>query len=315
MAKKKVVNGRHFEEHIYAPANETFIGEWTKYGQDVGWGASARQLLHCNSCMEDRTKRGLNRTKSKKIRSYQVKGWTNENDLWVWEYGRCDNKQCWGPYERTITFHRVANRMQIASYKLLNGSSNPPERVDTLFFTLSQLTTGVYSGMACPVSLARMFWPLFKDLTNKQKMHVYMKMSPKKILPEELTTLEPKEFPSHYKHPDYKYPHSLAYRVFKEVPNEKHRKLPTTMRELEDSGWPEIARIFGFMYPGGAGLRFEYYRYMEGPKPSERRETQDLPSWWPGNGYAAFIRDYQGGWAGPIISYWRRKNVNNGYFS
>ena len=52
-------------------------------------------------------------------------------------------------------------------------------------------------------------------------------MSPKKILPEEVSTLNPKDFPSHYKNPDYIYPHSLSYRVFAEVPNEKHRKLPT----------------------------------------------------------------------------------------
>ena len=311
-----VLSGTYYEEHLYEAANESFIGEWSKYGQDVGWGESARQLLDCSSCFDDRCRRNMNRTKSKKLRSYQVKGWTVESDLWWWEYGICENKSCWGPYERTIKFHRVAKRMHIASYKLLKGSVNHPERVDQLFFNLSEVSRGVYSGITSPLSLGRLFWPLFGKLLNKQQMHIHVRMSPKKILPEYVKLSEPKDFPPFYKNnPDYIYPHTIEYRIFG-VGNEKQSGLPTTIRQLEDSGLPELARVYGFMYPGGAGLRFEYYKYLEGPTPSERRETPDMPSWWPGQGtYSGFISNYQCGWAGPIVSFWRRKNVNNGYFS
>ena len=247
------------------------------------------------------------------MRSYQVDGSTNSEEMWWWEFGSCDNVDCWGPYERTLKFQRQQNRMRLSNFKKSKFSNNPPERLDQIFFPISQLSQNTYSGLACPVSLGGLFWPLFKNFEKKQQLHIHISMISKKILPEHVKFSEKKNYPSFYKnHPHYIYPHTIEFRIFGEV----KAPLPSTIQELEDSGRPEIGRVFGFLYPGGAGLRMEHYKFLEGPKPEERRQTPEIPSWWPGWGqFAGYIKDFQYGWAGPVVSFWRRSSIDNGYFS
>ena len=91
--KKTVKMGEHFEEQIYPPSNETFVGEWIKYGHDVVRTENAMILLNCKSCSDDRLKRQMNKPGRYKLRSYQVEGLTNGEFLW-WEFGICENKNC-----------------------------------------------------------------------------------------------------------------------------------------------------------------------------------------------------------------------------
>ena len=111
-------------------------------------------------------------------------------------------------------------------------------------------------------------------------------------------------------------PTQLNSECSKKKKNKNQVGIPKTMVELEDSGWPELARVYGFVYKGGAGMRMEHYKYLDGPKPKERSETPDMPTWWPGRGrFGGYVKNIQGGWAGPIVSFWTRKSENNGYFS
>ena len=89
---------------------------------------------------------------------------------------------------------------------------------------------------------------------------------------------------------------------------------PVSLHELENISWPELAHVYGFIYPGGAGMRIESYRFITGPEPRRRIEAPGMPLWWPG-AFSGFIKGVQGGWAGPMISFWRRESVNNSFFS
>lgn len=310
-AKKIVKKGDFFEEHIFEEKNETFIGSWIKSGHEVFFNQSAKQLLDCNACLDDRQKRLLNRKPKQDLRSYQVEGRTEKDQYWWWEYGACSNKNYWGPYTRTLTFQRQNKRMRLAHYKMLNGSKNSPERIDQLYFNICEVTGGVYSGIACPVGLGGLFWPLFKNLKCKQKMHIYIEMASKKVLPHNVVCLEQKDWPPFYKNnPSYIYPHTIEFRIFQEDSSTKQSGIPVSIKHLEENGGPEVARVYGFMYPGGAGMRLEHYKFLDGPKPRDRMETPEMPSWWPGGGkFCGFLRDYQCGWAGPIVSFWRRESV------
>ena len=60
------------------------------------------------------------------------------------------------------------------------------------------------------------------------------------------------------------------------------------------------------MYPGGSGARIEQFIKIEDSvKVKNRIESPILPLWFE-NQYSGFIPDVQGGWSGPIISYYSR---------
>lgn len=60
------------------------------------------------------------------------------------------------------------------------------------------------------------------------------------------------------------------------------------------------------MYPGGSGIRIEQYlKIEEFMMVKERLESPDLPYWFH-NKRSGFIPCVQGGWSGPIVSYYSR---------
>jgi hypothetical protein len=312
---KKIVRlGEIFEEHIYDKKDETWIGTWVKAGQEPFFHESARKVLDCNSCIEDRKCRSRNKTPTQALRSYKVEGCTEVDSFWWWEFGVCNNFNCWGPYKRTISFQRKGGRMRLAHFKELNGSKNASERIGQIYCNISESSGHVYTGVACTVGFGAFFWPLFKDLKVKESMNIYIQMAPKKVLPENVEGLQRKDWPPYYKNnPAYLYPHRIEFRIF---PSKMHNGAPVSLKELENISWPELARVYGFMYPGGAGMRLEYYRFMDGPEPKKRIETPEMPIWWPGGGnFSGFKSGFQCGWAGPIISFWRRESLNNPFFS
>lgn len=89
---KVVVKGPLFWEHTYNNFEESFIGQWAKVGTLVDFSEAAQVLLNCNSCVRDRKARNAWFPISEPLRSYQVPGFTNNEDLWRWENGQCDNK-------------------------------------------------------------------------------------------------------------------------------------------------------------------------------------------------------------------------------
>ena len=239
--------GTYFEEHHYQRQNETFIGDWKFYGHDTAIGSNyGGDVLGCSSCSSDKKRRHQNKI-GKPLRSYQVDGSTQTEDFYWWEYGVCENKLCWGPYDRTIKFQRRNNLMRVSHFKKIKSSNNPPERLDQVFFKISkQSQENIYSGLACPVSLGGFFWPLFKDIVEKQQLHIYIRMISKKLLPEAVKLSEKKDYPPFYKNnPHYIYPQTLEMRIF----GEGNGPLPSTIEELEDSGRPELGKVFWFSLP------------------------------------------------------------------
>ena len=60
------------------------------------------------------------------------------------------------------------------------------------------------------------------------------------------------------------------------------------------------------MYPGGSGLRVEQFlKIEEFMEVRERVESPYLPYWFPSK-FGGFIPDVQGGWSGPITSFYSR---------
>ena len=61
-------------------------------GTLVDFGEAAKVLLQCNSCVQDRRARNSRFPISEPLRSYQVRDFTKQNDLWLWENGHCKNQ-------------------------------------------------------------------------------------------------------------------------------------------------------------------------------------------------------------------------------
>ena len=75
-----------------------------------------------------------------------------------------------------------------------------------------------------------------------------------------------------------------------------------------------ISQTYIFMYPGGSGARIEQYLKIEDfLVVTERIESPILPLWFE-NKFSGFIPDVQGGWSGPIISYYSRMDSNHRQF-
>jgi hypothetical protein len=84
---------------------------------------------------------------------------------------------------------------------------------------------------------------------------------------------------------------------------------PKTEEELEDN-WNEISKQYIFMYPGGAGMRVEQFLMIpDFTLVKKRIESPILPYWFPDK-YSGFIPDIQGGWTGPVVSYYKRIDSN-----
>ena len=80
---------------------------------------------------------------------------------------------------------------------------------------------------------------------------------------------------------------------------------PETEEALEGS-WNEISQQYIFLYPGGSGLRVEQFLKIEDlMKINRRQESPFLPYWFKDK-TQGFIPKFQGGWSGPIISYYGR---------
>ena len=85
---------------------------------------------------------------------------------------------------------------------------------------------------------------------------------------------------------------------------------PTTEEDLEER-WKEISRQYIFMYPGGAGAKIEQFLMVpDFIEVKERIESAHLPLWFPDR-TRGFIPETQGGWVGPVVSYYNREDSNH----
>jgi hypothetical protein len=62
------------------------------------------------------------------------------------------------------------------------------------------------------------------------------------------------------------------------------------------------------MYPGGSGARIEQYlKISDFTHVTERVESPILPYWFE-NKFSGFIPDVQGGYSGPLVSFYKRND-------
>ena len=329
---KVVIRGPRFWEHVFPPKNENFIGIWEKCGTFVDLSnPSAKELLSCDSCINDRRTRNQMFPPSEALRSYQVRKVTKQNDFWLWEAGQCENKNCWGQKTRQWQVQRQKNQY-LFTHKTSNRNVNT-EVIDKLYINMlqgSDIKRCGYFGVGRPVGRCAQFRPMFNNEDFNKKRHVSCEMSSRKVLPENLTGIERSDCPPYYQeNPDFVFPNKIIFKIYEEPEREKTTTLtkaekdklclsvPDTQEKLEKAGWPEVARTYVFMYPGGAGCRVEQFRNMEGKEREERERlaADDLPNWWPEGKISGYIKDVQGGWAGPITSFYRRIDTANKFYS
>ena len=113
--------------------------------------------------------------------------------------------------------------------------------------------------------------------------------------------------------PKHIFPNQIIMRIFEQpkvcLPSgakiDGRPTYPETEEALEGS-WNEISQQFIFLYPGGSGLRVEQFLKIDDfMKINRRQESPFLPYWFKDK-TQGFIPKFQGGWSGPIISYYGR---------
>ena len=143
--------------------SETWIGNWTKCGQEMNLSESAKELFQCSSCEMDKKKRWSYGTPTQKLRCYQVENFTKSSEFWPWEFGLCDNKNCWGSYNCILKIqrHKINSSFyRFSNYKQEKTSKNAPERIDQLYVTIEQQKGSrrvIYYGIARPIGFCSIF--------------------------------------------------------------------------------------------------------------------------------------------------------------
>lgn len=179
-----------------------------------------------------------------------------------------------------------------------------------------------YFGVGMKSDSCKIFWPMFKEEKSSTRRFIACEISSRKVLPEKLIGLERCKWPIFYQdHPDYAYPNKMIFRFFVEPKIELQSdplsgiNLPNTIDKLIKAGWPEVGRTYCFLYPGGAGARIEQYKYLPGEENKTRISAENVPQWWPEGPSSWYIHGHQGGWAGPVTSFYRRIDTINSFWS
>ena len=66
----------------------------------------------------------VNPYNNSKIRSYQVRGFTNPDDLWKWNNYTCDNSKCWGKDRRYLEIQHLDHRWMFYFFSMINSNIN-----------------------------------------------------------------------------------------------------------------------------------------------------------------------------------------------
>ena len=323
--KKTVVEGTHLIEHRYQAFPETFVGKWKKIGVSVRDNPSVHELV-CKFCLEDWKARVRNWHYPSKLRSYRVEGVTGPDDLWEWgELGICSNPvACWGPKERIWDVRRSTSskseniqRYSFAHHTITNNIEKTTDRLYATFVRGTGKTNLEYTAITNKASQSADFWPDCLPVSVTPRRQIYLSMSSKHSVPEDVGKLSPAYWPETYRNSKYMNPHRMEVRYFDEQPGEmlqRFKRNPLTLESLENY-LPEIARTSIEMYPGGSGLKVLQYKWIPKWKHEENRDETDwLPHEWK-ESYNSYIPEKQHGWAGPVISYWARLDETNRYFS
>ena len=314
---KTVIEGEFFEEHQYDLFPTTWEGQWKKSGVFIENNPSVENLT-CQFCKNDWAARMKNKPISSKLRSYRVLGVTKPDDFWEWEHGRCGNiETCWGPRDRIwdVRKSNVKSKWSFAHHKVSKSSF---ETVDRMYVTLERGAGPShlhYAGIAWKGSQSFDFWPYCLPIVPAPSRFVHIEIASKTLVPHELMSQPVNEWPTYYMKPEFLNPNRITFRYFDDKPIELTKRNPTTLNDLKNY-FPEIARTYVEMYPGGSGLKVSQYNKVSQFKVEEKRVMVDwLPSWWDESAYSGFVPGKQAGWRGPVVSYWSRLDANRRYFS
>ena len=322
--KKKVTEGDFFLEHQFSEFPQTFVGKWKKAGVLIENNPTTKDLT-CSFCKDDWLKRCKINPCGRKLRSYRVVGVTEPDEFWEWEYGRCGNPTtCWGPRERIWDVRNHGSQWSFTHSKVFEQSEEKIEKLHAKLERGSGSNNLQYTGIAMKTSQSRDFWPNCLPVAPSPRRHIFITMASKEIVPPEYAVLPKNQWPKTYQTPKYLNPNRMECRYFDEPPRqmpaiplteEEKRKrckeVPTTLAALEDS-FPEIARTYIEMYPGGSGLKVTQYKVIQQEKNEGKHEKVDMLSRW----YAeSTYSGHMPGWAGPVVSYWARVDSNHRYFS
>jgi hypothetical protein len=324
---KNVTEGEFFEEHRYSKFTEHFLGKWLKAGVFVESNPSVKDLL-CDYCRQDWNARRSLKPLRSKLRSYQVVGVTKPDEFWEWEQGRCANVEtCWGQRDRIWDVRRSRNGERYSfNHHKLSTETQKEETVDKTYATFQRGAGNLnleYTAIARKTSQCLDFFPNCLPLVESPKRHIFITMASKKNAPKNILQLPKNQWPMFYQTPQYLNPNRMEFRYFDEQKKDTQGKqfsssqkkriceeVPSSLTALENS-FPEVARTYIEMYPGGSGLKVSQYKMVNQWKIEEKRETVDwLPSWWD-NPYSGYIPNIQHGWKGPIVSYWCRLDSFN----
>ncbi len=280
-----------------------------------------------------------------KLRSYQVLGLTKNFNQYDWEKTRCNNLSgCWGPAERILEVRQKPDIMQMIHIKIRPNQTNE-EVVNRLYLSLKKKeyqrernsNEKIYTSIGSCSKMKDFFWPdLFSGNSSLKKKTYYFHVS---IVPRDpvsgLENLPVVWWPDELKTRDRVFPMTMNMEFF-----ESHKDLnlpfPSSYNELVTNYKPSHLTFLD-MYEGGAGLRVSQYKWVdnetlnrEAPLPlwSNKRSRTDLdvalyenkfrPRWINTQHLDeknCFVKDFQNGFSGPIVSYWARVHHFNAYFS
>ena len=280
-----------------------------------------------------------------KLRSYQVVGITKPYNQYEWEKTKCHSlKGCWGAAERIFEVRQKKDNMQLVHYKIRPNQDNE-EVVNRLYLSLKKKiyereknsNEHIYTSIGSCSSMKSFFWPdLFSGNSSHQNKTYYFHVS---IIPRDpvsgFENVPHVWWPNKLKSRDRIFPMTMNFEFF-----ESHKHLnppfPMSYNELVTNYKPSHLTFLD-MYEGGGGLRASQYKWVdnetlqrEEPLPlwTNKQSKIDIdvalyenkfrPRWINPNHLDennCFVKNFQNGFSGPIISYWARVHHYNAYYT
>ena len=289
---------------------ETWIGDWKKEGH-ISPNLHSTDLIKCKFCREDQAMRRKKMHLGEKLQSYAVTGFTKPGEMWEWEDGICRNPvRCWGLSIRNWTVLKsTANNWIFRTY--ISEENNPTQRslIDEIKVNLKQgigsnrlLYSGIATGGQC-----NSFWPLISGHPkHPPARRIVITMRSGEPLPQNANITNRFKL-------KHMFPNFIVMQFFEQpkiklpsgesIPDKPN--YPKSEEDLEEI-WTEISQQYIFMYPGGSGARIEQFLKIPDFTVVRKREQSLILPYWFENKYSGFLPDLQGGWSGPIVSYYKR---------
>ena len=335
------VHGAHFLEFRKKPFKEFIIGQWEIIGGEVIENPSNSRIL-CEFCKTNTMHRRSNEELySLPLRSYQVESYTHPEDQWKWERFVCTSKNtCWGrsrSFKRIFDVRRsdVKGKPHTKQYKF--STINNSTVLDSFFVNVSQqygrrqghhVTSGISTKFRRPNFFDQV---LFSDQPLHDTYYIYCVIRSKDMVPHELINLPIREWPPSYQKRQYIYPSFIDLEFFRKDPNISRQ--PETIHDLDNH--VPIASCFLNVYKGGAGMAVHSWKNL---RVEDETESYKWPRSMEGNlklGYIKQIKPYwhsedgilgttgpsiyipgqNGGFGGPLTTYWNRLHDKNIYYS